>query len=219
MAIICCILGCEKPPYRNGMCNAHRLRLKRHGTPVAGRRSPGSNNCGKDWCPAAKTIWKHVHYIQNSDTYKVKAQEWRNNNPEYYREKLSCYFSRPDVQEAARKRTKEWVKKNPERKRQMDREFAANNPSLVTSYKAKRRAAMLKAAPSWLTEEHHRQIKAVYAEARRLSEETGVPHEVDHIVPLQGKVVSGLHVPWNLRPLPRVENNRRPRIYSDKSAS
>ena len=67
--------------------------------------------------------------------------------------------------------------------------------------------------PPWLTQDQVLEIRAIYAEAKRLSDETGVPHDVDHIVPLAGKIVSGLHVPWNLRAIPKIENNRRPRIY------
>jgi hypothetical protein len=212
-SLICRIEGCSKAVYKNKMCNAHNLRARRHGNPDLGRRSPGSNNCGKNWCPAAKKIFAHIHYIQNSETYKKNAEDWRLKNPDSYERRKETYFSRDDVKIASRTRTREWAAANPERKRQMDLEFAEKNKALVTSYKAKRRATLRQAMPSWLTQDQILQIRAIYAEAKRLSDETGIPHDVDHIVPLAGKIVSGLHVPWNLRAIPKIENNRRPRIY------
>ena len=206
---ICRIEGCSKTVYKNKMCNAHNLRARRHGNPELGRRSPGSNNCGKNWCPAAKKIFAHIHYIQNSNEYKKRAKDWHLKNPEA----KTSYLSKTEVKIAARTRTRKWNAANPERKRQMDLEFAEKNKALVTSYKAKRRATLRQAMPSWLTQDQILQIRAIYAEAKRLSDETGVPHDVDHIVPLAGKIVSGLHVPWNLRAIPKIENNRRPRIY------
>ena len=143
----------------------------------------------------------------------MRAEDWRKNNLEIYAERNKNYFSREEVKLAARARTREWNAANPERKRQMDIEFAENNKALITSYKAKRRATLRQAMPSWLTQDQILQIRAIYAEAKRLSDETGIPHDVDHIVPLAGKIVSGLHVPWNLRAIPKIENNRRPRIY------
>ena len=39
-------------------------------------------------------------------------------------------------------------------------------------------------------------------------------HEVDHEIPLQGKGVRGLHVPWNLRVIPRVDNLTKGNSYA-----
>ncbi len=71
---------------------------------------------------------------------------------------------------------------------------------------AKRRAAKDQRTPNWLTHEHKAAILRVYSERARLTKETGVVHHVDHIVPLRGKNVSGLHVPWNLQVLTAKEN-------------
>ena len=71
---------------------------------------------------------------------------------------------------------------------------------------AKRRARKLEATPSWLTKQDFDAIKDVYKEARRLELDKGVPYHVDHIVPLKGRTVCGLHVPWNLQVLAASEN-------------
>jgi hypothetical protein len=70
----------------------------------------------------------------------------------------------------------------------------------------KRRAAKLQALPKWLTKAEHEQIKELYTCAQMFKLYTGEEYHVDHIVPLQGENVCGLHVPWNLQVIPAKEN-------------
>lgn len=74
----------------------------------------------------------------------------------------------------------------------------------------KRRAAKLNRTPPWSDLDA---MRAIYAQARRMTVETGIPHHVDHVIPLQGKLVSGLHVPNNLQILTGSENSKKRNRY------
>ena len=52
-------------------------------------------------------------------------------------------------------------------------------------------------------------IAAFYIEAARLTQESGIPHEVDHIIPIQHELVCGLHVPANLQVITRFLNRSK----------
>ena len=71
---------------------------------------------------------------------------------------------------------------------------------------AKRRAAILAQTPAWVSKHELQRIKALYKEAARLTAATGITHHVDHIFPLQGELVCGLHCLSNLQILTQAEN-------------
>lgn len=52
-------------------------------------------------------------------------------------------------------------------------------------------------------------MSELYQLANRLTRETGIKHEVDHIFPLQGELCSGLHVSWNMRVILRSDNRSK----------
>jgi len=80
---------------------------------------------------------------------------------------------------------------------------------------AKRRARQLEARPPWV--EAHL-FRPIYEECVRKSRETGIEHHVDHIVPLQGKNVCGLDVPWNLQILKASENCAKSNLFGEELA-
>jgi DNA-directed RNA polymerase subunit M/transcription elongation factor TFIIS len=71
---------------------------------------------------------------------------------------------------------------------------------------AKRRAARIQRTPAWLTDIDRERIKNEYKLTALLSKIEGTKWTVDHIIPLQGEFVSGLHVPSNLKAMRFVEN-------------
>lgn len=77
---------------------------------------------------------------------------------------------------------------------------------LANTKKKKRRFAERLATPNWLTSDQKEDIKRVYDHMRDCRAVTGEPYEVNHVVPLRGENICGLHVPWNLEVLPRYIN-------------
>lgn len=84
-----------------------------------------------------------------------------------------------------------------------ERQFVVNNRT------AKRRAEKKKRTPIWVKNQYKEEIKEFYKLAKALEDFTGIKWEVDHIVPMKGELVSGLHVPWNLQLLPKTDNAKK----------
>jgi hypothetical protein len=103
------------------------------------------------------------------------------------------------------------------RKRELSRLSARKHASRVKACKIRYEAQLKRATPSWLTKEDWAQMDAIYAEARELTRVYGIRHEVDHKIPLNGKRVSGLHVPGNLQILSQLANVAKSNKYAELS--
>lgn len=95
------------------------------------------------------------------------------------------------------------------------RQWAERYPARAKENVYRRQRGLKDRTPPWLTTEHKAEINGFYLEAARVSKETGIKHHVDHIFPLRGKTSSGLHVPWNLRVIPAIDNLRKARSLPD----
>ncbi len=73
-------------------------------------------------------------------------------------------------------------------------------------HRAKSRAKRLQRIPPWADPIA---IAKFYAKAEWMSRRYGRIYEVDHIIPLLGETVSGLHVETNLRVVSREVNRRK----------
>lgn len=105
--------------------------------------------------------------------------------------------------DAVNAQKRQYWSKNRERMKAARLQWKQANAHIVRHLNTARKSRIKIATPPWADLEA---IKAVYAEARRLTNETGVFHHVDHVIPINGDLVCGLHVHWNLRPLPWREN-------------
>lgn len=86
------------------------------------------------------------------------------------------------------------------------KQYKTLNNGRVNNTNKKRELAKKHRTPLWLNETALWMIEETYILAALRSKLTGVCWHVDHVVPLQGKKVSGLHVPNNLQVILGVEN-------------
>jgi hypothetical protein len=109
---------------------------------------------------------------------------------------------------------KEYAKANPEARKLARKKWATANKGLVNSYTKKRRADQMCRTPIWLTDIDKERMQNEYKLSALLTKLTNESWHVDHIIPLQGKTVSGLHTPSNLRVMKGVENISKGNSYA-----
>ena len=101
---------------------------------------------------------------------------------------------------------KEYKIQNKEIIKSKTRVYVQNNLDYFVFKNGYRRALKRNATPSWITKDQLQIIKKLYKEAKNKEIQTGFKWHVDHIIPLNGSNVCGLHVPWNLQLLPATQN-------------
>ena len=108
--------------------------------------------------------------------------------------------------ECNRVHTKQHQQKIPERRRELRKAYRKRYPEKIKASHARHRAYKINRIPKWITPKDIKAMKKLYAQATRKTLATGVKYHVDHIIPLRGKLVSGLHVPSNLQVISAKEN-------------
>lgn len=137
----------------------------------------------------------------NREKKNIQSRKWKDNNHEHILE----YAKVTRIAKAGEIKIKKktiWKKENPANQRARSRKYSIKK---------------FNAVPVWFTEEDQQEIAAIYAEAARLTYLTGVIHHVDHILPLQGRTVSGLHIPNNLQILTAMENRSKSNKFKESA--
>lgn len=155
----------------------------------------------------------------NADKIKAYLKEYnatrRPNSSEYHKayyeankariaEKKKIYREQNKERLALSK--KSYYEANKEAQLAKKKEYRQRAHSNIIYLATMRKKAVKQRTPKWLTEHDKLRIRCMYSIAAMLTRHNEEPWHVDHVIPLQGKTVSGLHVPNNLRVMRGIEN-------------
>ena len=119
----------------------------------------------------------------------LKKKDYRADNKEYICQLKKAEYERNKANHLTQKR-----------------QYRQANKGKINYLVALRKKAIKQRTPIWLTDFDKLKMKCFYSVASMLTNENNEPWHVDHVVPLQGKLVSGLHVPNNLQVMRGTEN-------------
>jgi len=155
-------------------------------------KKKGYKNGLSSWCKSCEKLYHANKYEDNKEHITKRNAEWVKNNPE---KKLA-------INRASHER-------NRELRNKQSLQSKKNNKARVNAGNAFRRASIREATPPWLDAQHKQDIKSLYVLSQKFEGLFGLKYHVDHIVPLNGEGVCGLHVPWNLQILEAKVNLKK----------
>jgi hypothetical protein len=159
------------------------------------------NKCYRDMNRDRLNTEDRRRAAEQAELRAVRTREWIKANPERRKQTLELNYQR---HKEAGTLDKYYGKRDPKVARQRAKQWRLDNPGKVAATTAKRRDVVRRATVPWTEWE---EIEKVYIECARISEETGVKHQVDHKIPLVNAEVCGLHCLANLQIITAVENN------------
>jgi hypothetical protein len=166
--------------------------------------------------PEARKAYQKAYAESRREELNAYRRAWKAEN----KDKMAVYDKKYKEKKGEafvveqRARVAKWRERNLEAVRAANKEQAAkkrakNPEDVINAAVARRKAAKLKRTPKWITKFDKLKIQCVYSIAAMLTRVNKEPWHVDHIIPLQGDLVSGLHVPSNLQVMRGVENVRK----------
>lgn len=166
--------------------------------------------CGKYYQSSCKLCFNEnkKNYISlNKELNKKHQKTYREKNKEKIKKYRNEYVLKN--YEKVKEAKKNYILNNKEKYKEIVRKYKCLNKEKVAYHSIYGKAQRLKRIPKWLNKDDKWIIKEIYDLSRLRTKMLSFKWNVDHIVPLRGKNVSGLHVPENLRVIPELENLRK----------
>lgn len=152
----------------------------------------------------------------DADYRKENKERISKRMAQYYVDNRSNYDQYREANRESRSAVNaEYYRKNKERINKRNAKYREANLGSAAARQAKRRGINARATPPWLSYCQLEQMRLLYIHARECTVLTGDDYHVDHIVPLNGRKVCGLHVPWNLQILPADINQKKKNKFED----